>query len=214
MWPGRARRLFCHHSVLVRRPLLALLLTLPAVIGGSLTAHFVTYAVANPNAHDRARVLAETGHAYLQRPWLILLVLLTVFGVGGLLCVHSEIHGRASSRISATPFLVGAPLGYAALEHLERLFATGHWPADLVLQPSFLFGLALQLPFAALAVLIARLVLRSATSVARAIRRRAFVPRWTAAPRIARATLIVFTPRPAALAGAGASRAPPAGFAS
>src|SRR4051794_4585203 len=165
MWSGRARRLFCHHSCFVRRRLLALLLTLPAVIGGSLTAHFVTYAVANPDAHDRARVLAETGHAYLQRPWLILLVLLTVFGVSGLLCVQDELHGRAGGRISAMPFLVGAPVGYAALEHLERLFATGTWPADLVIQPSFLFGLALQVPFAALAVWIARLALRSASSV-------------------------------------------------
>jgi hypothetical protein len=198
----------------VRRPLLALLLTLPAVIGGSLTAHFVTYLVANPDGHERARVLAETGHAYLQRPWLIALVLMTVFGVGGLLCVHSEIHGRASGRVSVTPFLLGAPLGYAALEHLERLFATGTWPADLLVQPSFLFGLALQLPFAVLAVAISRLVLRSASSVARAVRRRAVMPRWTTAPRVVRAAVTIFTPRPAALAGAGASRAPPARFAS
>ena len=193
----------------MRRPLLALLLTLPAVVGGSLVAHFVTYYVAEPNAADRARVLAATGHAYLDRPWLILVVLLTVFAVGGLLCVHHELHGRATGRATVTPYLIGAPLGYAALEHLERLFATGQWPADLVLQPSFLFGLALQLPFAALAVAIARLALRSASSVARAVRRRAVAPRWTAAPRVVRASLAVFTPRPAVLAGAGASRAPP-----
>jgi hypothetical protein len=198
----------------VRRPLLALLLTLPAVVGGSLAAHFVSYLVAHPDAHERAQVLAATGHAYLDRPWLILVVLLTVFAVGGLLTVHAELNGQTGGRASMAPYMVGAPLGFAALEHLERLFATGSWPADLVFQPSFLFGLALQIPFAALAVLIARLVLRSASSVAGAVRGRAFLPRWTAAPRVVRAALIVFTPRPAALAGAGASRAPPARFAS
>jgi hypothetical protein len=186
-----------------------LLLTLPAVVGGSLAAHFVTYLVADPNAHDRARLLAETGHSYMSRPALLLVVLLTVFAVGGLLAVHAEVHGRAGGRVSAWPYLIGAPLGYAMLEHCERLFSSGTLPTNLLTTPEFLIGLAMQLPFALLAVLISRLVLRSASKVARAVRRAAFVPRWTAAARVARSVAAVFAPRPAALAGAGASRAPP-----
>jgi hypothetical protein len=41
-------------------------------------------------------------------------------------------------------------------EHIERLIGTGAIPADLVGEPVFLVGLALQLPFALAALLLTR----------------------------------------------------------
>jgi hypothetical protein len=50
------------------------------------------------------------------------------------------------------------PLAFTLQEHAERLAQ----PALVVAEPTFLVGLALQLPFAALAWLLARAILRAA----------------------------------------------------
>jgi hypothetical protein len=60
------------------------------------------------------------------------------------------------------------PLAFAIQEHLERLFATGHLPLHAATATSFLVGLGLQLPFAAAAVVLARLLGRMAVALGRA----------------------------------------------
>ncbi len=111
----------------MRRSLLALLLCLPALVGGSLCAHAVGYLIATPDGAERAGLLAATGHSYLEHPVVLALTLLTVLAVGGLLAVHSELRApgaaAASRTVSARPFLLVAPLGYLVQEHLERLVA-------------------------------------------------------------------------------------------
>jgi hypothetical protein len=193
----------------VRRSLLALLVTLPAVIGGSLFAHATSYLMAAPDGHVRAQLLAATGHAYLERPELIAVVLLTVLAVGGLMCVHAEVRGSSVGRVSTRPFLLAAPLAFALQEHIERMLHGGDLPLTLFAQPQFLIGLALQLPFALLAVLLARLVLRGARVAGRKLRRlpRAPLPRPVA--RIRTFPPVAAGPRGPVLARCGAERAPP-----
>jgi hypothetical protein len=195
----------------VRRPLLALLLTLPAILGGSLLAHAAGYALAERNGALRAELLAQSGHAYLAQPALIAMVLLLVFAAGGLLCVDAELRGRPGRQVAAWPFSFVAPVGFIVQEHLERFMHEGAIPLDLFTRPEFLLGLALQLPFALLAMWIARVVLRSAKAAAATFRDRAITirPATKPAPAPVRHYLDVVVPLSAALARCAAGRAPP-----
>src|SRR3990172_8727238 len=71
-------------------------------------------------------------------------------------------RGRAPA---AWPFAAVALGGFAVQEHLERLVHTGE-PPLLVTWPVFLLGLALQLPFALAAYLVARALLHVAQALA------------------------------------------------
>jgi hypothetical protein len=82
--------------------------------------------------------------------WGLALVL-----TGLLLCVGEGLRGRRPSRPPLPLFALLPPLGFAVQEHLERLTATGRVPDDLMTEPTFLVGLALQLPFALAALLVA-----------------------------------------------------------
>ena len=63
-------------------------------------------------------------------------------------------------------------LCFTLQEFLERWLAGAPFPWWMVLQPTFRIGLALQLPFAVLAFLAARLLLRTADTAGRRARRR------------------------------------------
>jgi hypothetical protein len=93
-----------------------------------------------------------------------------------------------------------------AQELLERLLHTGHLPWATVLQPAFLIGLALQLPFALAALLLAWALDSAAQAVGDALASRprpafdVFVPAPVGTPA---------APRPAGLARGYGERAPP-----
>jgi hypothetical protein len=185
---------------------LAWLLALPLVTAGSLSAHALAYRIAEPEPDARATLLDTTGHGYLAATPFFLAVGIA-FVAAGLLTVASR-AGRGASTAPATwPLALVAPIGFAAQEHLERLAADGSFPLDLALEPTFLTGLALQLPFALVAVLAARWLGRGAEAVGRALGR---LP--TAARRPARAcpplAATVFMPRPAP-ASVHSGRGPP-----
>jgi hypothetical protein len=97
---------------------------------------------------------AERGHSYLGYApaigvWGLALVLGLVLWVG------EGLRGRRPSAPPLRLFALLPPVGFAVQEHLERLIGTGGIPHDLVLEPTFLVGLALQLPFAVVALLLA-----------------------------------------------------------
>ena len=72
----------------------------------------------------------------------------------------------------AWPFAVLPPLAFALQEHLERLLHAGAVPWTAVLEPTFLPGFLLQLPFALLAFAVARALLGAAVLLARLLRAR------------------------------------------
>jgi hypothetical protein len=80
--------------------------------------------------------------------------LLVVAGL--LLCVAQGVRVRRPSELPVRLFALLPPAGFALQESLERLIASGSIPPDLVLEPTFLVGLALQLPFAVAALLLTR----------------------------------------------------------
>ena len=130
-------------------------ISLPLVVVSWFGAHCLAYWLVSLGAEHRAGVHAAHGHAYLGYSpavgiWLLALVL------GGLvLCVGEGLRGRRPSRPPVRLFAVLPPVGFTVQEHLERLIGSGAIPHDLVLEPTFIVGLALQLPFALAALLVA-----------------------------------------------------------
>lgn len=163
------------------RRCLAWLVAVPLMLVGSEAAHVLAYRIAYPAVPARVHVLLVTGHGYMR--WLPL-----AFGVAGAVVALSLLaaaadaaRGRHARGLPAWAFALLTPLAWIVQEHLELLLHTGVFPWHEVGRPTFLPGLALQLPFAGLAYAAARLLLRVAEQVGHAVARLA-PPRPRLAP--------------------------------
>ena len=90
------------------------------------------------------------------------------------LALAARVLGAWSSprtRLAAMPFACLAPAIFVLQEHLEQAFASGAVPYAVALEPTFLPGLLLQLPFALVAYALARALLRLADGVRRLLGR-------------------------------------------
>lgn len=133
----------------VRRTLLAIV-GLPVVASGIFAAHAAAYRVLGAPS--------EGVHGYLAHvPQLLALLTLPAL-------LAAAVAGRSHTP-RAWPFAVAALSTFVFQEHLERLAHTGELPF-LLDRPVFLLGLALQLPFALVAWLAARWLLRAAQGTA------------------------------------------------
>lgn len=144
---------------------LAWLLSLGLAAAGGLAAHGLAYRLAEPHAGERERLLEKTGHGYLDLGLLVsLCVMLIVVGFAGRVLASAGRPGPPSLWL----FALAPPIGFAFLEHAERLL---HQDAllDTAFEPTFLVGLLLQVPFALAALLAARALLAAADAVAREI---------------------------------------------
>ncbi len=180
-------------------------LALPLVVAGSQAAHALAYALVYPQARIRGLHLASTGHGYLS--WLPLALALAgaVALVSLLSAAADAARMRPARHVPALAFAFLPPAAFALQEVLELSLHTGHFGWRAVLAPTFVPGLALQLPFGLAAYLLARLLLRAAERIGVALARppRAAAvedPRWFASGR----PLVACSTR-----AAGAPRAPP-----
>jgi hypothetical protein len=150
---------------------LAWLVAVPLILAGSEAAHALAYRLAYPNLHVRVHVLLVTGHGYLR--WLPFAfgVAAAVVALSLLVAAADAARGRAPRGLPPWAFALLPPLAFVAQEHVERLLHTGVFPWHEYGTPTFVPGLALQLPFALAAYLIARLLLRTAESAGRAVAR-------------------------------------------
>jgi hypothetical protein len=137
---------------------------------------------------------------------------LAICGVLVVLALASEfvnaLTPRRTARPSLLPFAVLAPAIFASQEHIERLLQDGVFPWSAALDATFLVGLLLQLPFAALAYFLARLMLGVVRSIRRRLSNPPPRPRALEAP-VSRFTLHVARPRVGILALGYGSRGPP-----
>lgn len=182
---------------------LAWLLSLGLAAAGGLAAHGLAYRVAEPHDERREHLLEETGHGYLD-PALVgsLCAALVVVGFAGRVLAGT---GRAD-RPPLWLFALAPPLGFALQEHVERAL---HHDTILLaaLEPTFIAGLLLQLPFALAALLAARALFAAADAVARHL---GSPPRPRLAPDASLALPGTFcTPSSPTLIGARGQRAPP-----
>ncbi|HTZ04839.1 MAG TPA: hypothetical protein VMB53_03695 [Gaiellaceae bacterium] len=181
------------------RRCLAWLVAVPLMLAGSEAAHVLAYRVAYPALPVRLHALLATGHGYWR--WLPL-----AFGVAAAVVALSlavtaadAARGRRSRGLPAWAFALLPPVAWVVQEHLELWIHAGVFPWHEFARPTFLPGLALQLPFALLAYLAARLLLRVAEDAGRAVARlappraRAVVPSGPPShlePSLPRVTLI------------------------
>ena len=148
------------------RRLAVLAFCLPLMIVGGIGAHWLSYLVVVPDATARETLLAATGHAYAT--WLPALV--AIGAAVALVTLAALALGRGTAieraRLRPSAFLALPILAWTAQEPLERLAAGYANPLHVWLEPVFWRGLVFQVPFAALAMLVAAVLLR----VARAVR--------------------------------------------
>ena len=108
-------------------------------------------------------------------------------------------------------FAVLPIVGFVVQEHLEHLVASRELEVTFFLSPPFLIGVALQLPFALAALLVARLILAGIRTVATVVRKVATAP-WLrpVAVSLVPIPLPVDLPQRRVLSFPRAGRAPPA----
>jgi hypothetical protein len=185
------------------------LLVLPAIAVGSQVAHAIAYWWAYPQASLRVTELADSGHGYLTYAPAALAFLAAVQVVSFAVVVVDRLRGRPMRGLPAWGFLLVPELGFVLQEHLERFIVAGTFPWWTALEPSFWRGLVLQVPLGLAAYLVARILLRTAETIADAVRARRTRPVSSHAPVAFLRPAKVFLPRPAPLACLAADRAPP-----
>jgi hypothetical protein len=144
------------------------MLSLPLAAAGWIGAHSVAYVLVAPDPDHRAELLAESGHGYLGTAPLILACAVTVVVAGLALAILDGVRGGPRARVAVWPVALVPPLGFAVQEHLERLIELNAFPFGAVLEPTFVVGMALQLPFALVAAMLARAVLELGYRIGRA----------------------------------------------
>jgi hypothetical protein len=193
------------------RRVTAWLLSFPLMVVGSQVAHVFAYRWVYPNAHVRLSELLATGHSYMGSPSYAPTLLGFVFAAELVATGCVLIGALRRSRQRAVPawgFALLPMLGFTLQELIERWLSGSPFPWWMVLQPTYRVGLTLQLPFALVAYLVARLLLRAAVRLGRILRgavaRPALVSvslRWV--------VLQVDPPRRGAPAGGHSGRGPP-----
>ncbi len=191
----------------VRRALTWLLLV-PLALLGSEAAHSVDYWLVERDPGQRAALLADTGHGYLDvlpaaiaTCWAVVLLALLGWALEGG-------RGRRAPVLPFAPFALLPPIAFAGRELIERA-SHGELQLSAVLEPVFLVGLAVQIPFAVVAFLAGRALLHAASALGAKLSRNR--ERGPLAPRkVPSAGLELSLPRLSPLAFAQAVRGPPA----
>ena len=183
----------------------AWLLSLPLAGAGWLSDHELAYRLVAP-ADAHAAHLERAAHGYLRVAPLLLAFALSAV-VAAVAALAGAVRGRPGSRPPALPFALLPPLGFVVQEAAERLL-TAEPVAALALEPVFLVGLLLQLPFAVAAFAVARLLFE--VSHALGLRLGAFRRHPRTAAAVPSRPACADLPRVSALAGSHAQRGPPA----
>ena len=184
-------------------------LALPVMAAGSLAAHSLSYLFVAARPAEGAGEMTERASTSDASYLVVALGVLAATAVIALAARLVVGRGRRR-RVEVSPwwFFVLPPLAFALQELAERVLHAESFPFHAALEPRFLLGLALQIPFGLLALLVARALLRVVERLVRALAR----PR----PRLCRAAVawslprICDRPRIPALALGYPQRGPPA----
>jgi hypothetical protein len=184
----------------------AWLSTAPLMLAGLLAGHAVGYRLAFSDPHARADALGHSGHSYFAYLPFALAISASVLLAGLVLHAISAFRGEPRRPAASPVIVLLPPVAFVAQEVTERLVHTGQIPWTVFVQPAFLIGLALQLPFALAALLLAWALDFAARAVGRALASR---PRLTVEVEVPIPVLVTAGPRVAGLARGYAERAPP-----
>jgi hypothetical protein len=186
------------------------LISLPLAAVGWLGTHSLAYVLVEPDADERGHLLSEAGHGYFAAAPLLVACAVTLLFAGLALAVHDGLRGAERASVPVWPVALLPPLGFAVQEYLERLFELNAFQLGTALEPTFLAGMALQLPFAVGALVLARAVLALGHALGQglAVRR---LPRPSAysLPPFVQSWFEAELARPPILATGHGERAPP-----
>src|SRR5688572_16010401 len=144
-------------------------LVAPILVAGLFVGHELGYRLAIVDPHEREEALAGAGHGYFAyAPYLGALL-----AACAIVAVMSRIRGAYSGRSGGVPswaFALLPPLCFVLLELVERMGGHHGLEPAMIAAPEFLLGLALQLPFALAALVVARLLASAAEAIGRALR--------------------------------------------
>src|SRR6266536_634437 len=146
-------------TIAAMRRSLAWLSALPLMLAGSQAAHVLAYRWVFPSSQMRLHELLSTGHGYMDRLPMVLGVTGAVALISLLVGVADAARGRRLRGLPAWAFALLPLTAFVLQEILERSVDTGTFVWQAVESPTFVPGLALQLPFAAVAYVAARLLL-------------------------------------------------------
>lgn len=184
----------------------AWLVSLPLAVFGSLLAHQLAYLLVAGEHADA--LLTETGHGYLERVPTVAVLGLICLALGLGLAALDHVRGAVGRTIPAWLIALVPMLGFAAQEHVERYASSGQVPWTAAVEATFIIGLGLQVPFAALAFIAARALLRTVVVMVEAL-----LGQWRPPARCRAITLFVRPVRIALATGLArflAPRGPPA----
>jgi hypothetical protein len=194
---------------LMARRRVVLVLSLPLAAVGWLTAHFLAYMIVAPEAGHRTQLLSDAGHGYLSAAPLMAACALTLLVAGLALAVREGMRDAGPpAHVPVWPIALLPPLGFAVQEHLERVIELNAFPFGAALEPTFIVGMAMQVPFALAAVLLARAVLALGHALGRRLARAARPPARVVPPPLP-APPDPELARPSILATGHGERAPP-----
>ena len=186
------------------------LIAVPVMAAGSLAAHSLSYLVVSARMAEGAGEARERtsngGSSYLVPSLGILAATALIATCTWLVCVRRR--PRHAGYVSPWLFFLLPPLAFASQELAERLLHAEAFPFQAALEPRFLVGLLLQIPFGLLALLVARALLRVVERIVRSLGRRPMPRLATRAPSPPQPAPAL--PRIAALALGYAERGPPA----
>jgi hypothetical protein len=192
------------------RRIIPWLLSVPLMLAGTEVAHVVAYRIVYPDAWERDQALQQSGHDYSS--WLPIAggILLAVLVCSILLHGRDarNLNGKLVGTSSLLRFAALPPLAFALQEHLEALIHSATI-SGVVVAPTFMIGLLLQLPFGLLAYLIARLLANAAERAGRALAPSAPYPAPPVSEAPSWSALTIWPLRAAVLADGHAGRGPP-----
>src|SRR5438093_82411 len=143
--------------------------TAPLMVAGLFAGHALGYRLAIPDAHARAHALANSGHSYFGYVPLTLTVCLGILIAALALRALAAFRGEPSRPAASPAMILLPPLAFVLQEYVERIVYTGRVSWTVAFEPSFLLGLACQLPFALAALLIGWALDAAAHAVGRAL---------------------------------------------
>jgi hypothetical protein len=188
------------------------LIGLPLMVAGSMGAHALSGLLAGTPAEGALGADADGGSdrasvGVAAHSVLPIGVLSALAGAAGGTWLLGRARGKRWNGASPWVFFVLPPLAYSSQELIERVVRVEAAPFHAALEPRFLLGLALQIPFALVALFVARALLQAVRRIVQAlVRQRPVLGRGLA---ILRLPIVFELPRIAALALGYPQRGPP-----